>query len=59
MLGFHKPIGGILSWKILGSPMAQDTLGNVVASLGRHRLGNEPDEHPGAEGRAPRRPRDS
>jgi len=38
---------------------ASDTFGNAIASLGRHRLGAEPDEYPGAEGRTPRRPRDS
>ena len=29
---------------------ASDTLGNVVATLGRHRLGDEPDEYPGTKG---------
>jgi len=32
------------------------TLRNIVATLGGHRLGNESDEHPRAEGRASRRP---
>ena len=35
---------------------ASNALGNNLATLGRHRLGNEPDEHLGAKGRAPRRP---
>jgi len=34
---------------------ASDTLGNAVAAMGRHRLGNELDEHPRAKGRASRR----
>ena len=35
------------------------TLENTVAAIGRHRLGAESDEYPGAKGRAPRRPRAS
>jgi len=36
-----------------------NAFGNAVAKVGRHRLGNEPDEYPGTEGRASRRSRDS
>ena len=34
---------------------ASNAFGNALAALGRYRLGNEPNEYPRAESRAPRR----
>ena len=50
---------GRIKFHASASLKESDAFGNVVASLGRHRLGIEPDEHPGAKGRAPRRTWDS
>jgi hypothetical protein len=50
---------GRIKFHASASLKESDAFGNVVASLGRHRLGKESDEYPGAEGRAPRRTGDS